>query len=76
MTERDAQTVIHHIEQAARRAGVKFDADCRAELVAVFEAEEQRIARIEAAIARLDDLTSLLPDPEYRDASGNRRLRP
>jgi hypothetical protein len=55
------QTVIHHIEQAAQKAGVNFDADCRAELVECFDAAERRIARLERlntelfALVRVDD---------------------
>lgn len=47
------EVVIHHIETAAKKAGVKFDADCRAELVNEFEALDQRLEAIET---RLDEL--------------------
>ena len=48
-------SVIHHIEQAARKAGVRFDADCRAELEADFSAAEDRIATIERRLSALTD---------------------
>jgi hypothetical protein len=48
-----AQTLIYHVERAAKKAGVNFDADCRAELEAVFEAADDRITRLEARVQRL-----------------------
>jgi len=57
-------TVIHHIEQAALKAGVRFDRDCRAELEADFDAAERRIARIDQ---ELQDLRENINTPDWRE---------
>jgi hypothetical protein len=49
-----ADTLIYHIENAAKR-DAKFDAECRAELEVVLAAAEDRIARIERRIKLLEE---------------------
>lgn len=64
-------SVMHHLEQAARKAGVQFDGECRAELEADFDAAEARIARLEAALVGLKegtaDLIDRLDTPDWRE---------
>jgi hypothetical protein len=71
-------TVIHHIEQAAKKAGVRFDIDCYVELVAVFDAAEQRITQLEARLTALEESVSVVENDvealsEYQANWRNRR---
>jgi len=70
----ELHAIIHHIEQAAKRAGVNFDADCRAECVADVESLVQRLERaerlageaVQMVAALLERVQSLEPITERR----------
>lgn len=50
-----SSVVIHHIAQAAKKAGVRFDNDCLAELESAFQAAEDRIVELERMVERLTE---------------------
>ncbi len=57
-------TLIHHIRHAAKAAGVRWSADCDAELQAEQEALEARFEQLEAQVRALQER---LDTPDWRD---------